>query len=86
MVTVTDNQGDGFIGRLVVERRTDARRRTEGEAPVVAEAFGATQDEVLRRLREIAESETELGMRLDLWNMGHRQQRITGPPRGIEKV
>ena len=83
MITVVPNQGDGVIGRLVVERRIDSTRRVAGEPPVVAEAFGATQEEVLRRLREIAESDNELAMRLDLWSAGYRHQRITGPPRAL---
>lgn len=86
MITVADNHGDGVIGRLLVERRADARRRVAGEPPVIAEAVGATQEEVLRRLKEIAESDSELAMRLDLWNVGYRGQRITGPPRGIPRV
>lgn len=86
MITVADGQGDGVIGRLVIERRSNAKRRTAGEPPVVAEAFGVSQEEVLRRLREIAESDSELSMRLDLWNAGYRNQRITGPPRGIERL
>lgn len=86
MITVADNHGEGVIGRLVVERRADARRRAAGQPPIVAEAAGATQEEVLRRLKEIAESDSELAMRLDLWNIGYRGQRITGPPRGIEKL
>lgn len=83
MITVAENQGDGVIGRLVVERRSDGKRQVAGEAPVIAEAFGTTREEVLRRLREIAESDTELAMRLDLWSAGYRHQRITGPPRGL---
>ena len=83
MITVVPNQGDGVIGRLVVERRIDSTRRVAGEPPVIAEAFGTTQEEVLRRLREIAESDNELAMRLDLWSAGYRHQRITGPPRAL---
>lgn len=86
MITVAESQGDGVVGRLVVERRANAKRRTAGEPPVIAEAFGASQEEVLRRLREIAESDREVSMRLDLWNAGYRNQRITGPARGIEKL
>lgn len=85
-ITVADFHGDGVIGRLVVERRADHTRRSKGEPPIVAEAFGATREEVLRRLREIAESDNELAMRLDLWNAGYRRQRITGPPRGLQKM
>ena len=88
VVTITVVKADegGVVGRLSVERRTDSSRRERGEAPVVAEAFGATQDEVLRRLREIAESDTELAMRLDLWNAGYRRQRLTGPAKEISKA
>ena len=53
------------------------------EVPVLR---GATQEEVLRRLKEIAESDSELAMRLNLWNIGYRGQRITGPLRGIKKA
>lgn len=84
-VTVIESAEGGFIGRLSVERRSDATRRRGGEPPCVAEAYGGTQEEVLRRLREIAESDSELAMRLDLWNAGYRRQRITGPARGIPK-
>lgn len=84
MITV-QAQGDGIVGRLMVERRADESRRV-GEPPVVAEAFGSTREEVLRRLREIAESDEELRVRLDLWNVGYRNQRITGPARGIQRL
>jgi hypothetical protein len=85
MITVAAFE-EGFIGRLSVERRSEEERRAGGEPTVIAEATGATQEEVLRRLREIAESDSELGMRLELWNVGYRRQRLTGPPRGIKRL
>ena len=49
---------DGQVrGILQVERRRDPSRQLFGTAPLIAEATGPTQQDVLRQLRELAEND-----------------------------
>lgn len=60
-------EGAEVVGRLRLERRTDPVRQGSGMPPVIAEARGATRNEVLDRLRSIAESDEQLGGLLEDW-------------------
>jgi len=68
------------VGRLMLERRTDPARRGSGEPPVVAEVRGATRAEVLASLRAVAESEGEVGRRLESWLASRRSADAALPP------
>ena len=71
MVTV-EEQGEGVVGRLHYERRTDPSRRGTGLPPVIAEARGPTQASVLTQLREVAENDAALSEAMEHWNTGRR--------------
>lgn len=62
-----EDEGSEVVGRLRLERRTDPERQSSGMPPVIAEARGATRNEVLARLRSIAESDEQLGDLLEDW-------------------
>jgi hypothetical protein len=68
---------DGQVrGILQVERRRDPTRQLFGTAPLIAEATGATQQDVLRQLRELAENDAEVAARMAEWEAAH-----PSPPR-----
>lgn len=72
-----DVTGDGQVrGILQVERRRDPERQLFGTAPMIAEASGATQQDVLRQLRELAENDAEVSARMAEWEAAH-----PSPPR-----
>jgi hypothetical protein len=58
-------------GILQVERRLDPTRQLLATAPVVARASGSSKDDVLRQLRALAESDTELAMQIAEWEAAH---------------
>ena len=67
---------DGVVhGMLQVERRKEPARQLFGTAPVIARASGATQDDVLRQLRALADDDAELAAQISAWEASH-------PPRG----
>jgi hypothetical protein len=64
--------GEGLVhGVLQVERRRDPERQLFATAPVVAEASGSSKDEVLRKLRALAEDDEELSAHLAAWELEH---------------
>src|SRR5437763_9916787 len=68
---------DGQVrGILQVERRRDPTRQLFGTAPLIAEATGPTQQDVLRQLRELAENDAEVAARMAEWAAAH-----PSPPR-----
>jgi hypothetical protein len=71
---------DGQVrGILQVERRRDVARQLFGTAPMIAEASGATQQDVLRQLRELAENDAEVAARMAEWEATH-------PPKPRDRV
>jgi hypothetical protein len=69
-----DVGGDGRVrGILQVERRRDPERQLFGTAPLIAEASGPTQQDVLRQLRELAENDAEIAARMAEWEAAHPQ-------------
>jgi len=66
MISIDERDPSAVVGHLLMERRTDPARRS-GQPPVLAEVRGATRAEVLASLRTLAESESEVGRRLDAW-------------------
>jgi coenzyme F420-reducing hydrogenase beta subunit len=63
-------------GVLQVERRKESTRQLFATAPVVAEATGSSKDDVLRKLRALAEDDEELSTHLTAWELEH-----PSPPR-----
>ncbi len=82
MISLQDHEREGVIGRLQIERRADPRRREAGEAPIVAEVIGASHDAVLRALRQLAEDDDQLRMRLDAW-IAARPTTVKEAPRRV---
>jgi hypothetical protein len=62
-------------GILQVERRLDPARQLFATAPVVASASGRSKDEVLRRLRTLAENDAELAVQIAAWERGQGARR-----------
>ena len=63
---------EGLVhGVLQVERRKDPARQLFATAPVVAEASGTSKDDVLRKLRALAENDEELSAHLAAWELEH---------------
>ena len=80
MISIDERDPSAVVGHLLVERRTDPTRRS-GQPPVVAEVRGATRAEVLASLRALAESESEVGERLEAWVASRRgSSRATTAP------
>jgi hypothetical protein len=72
-----DVAADGQVrGILQVERRRDPTRQLFTTAPLIAEATGATQQDVLRQLRALAENDAEVAARMAEWEAAH-----PSPPR-----
>ena len=65
-IQVTSRE-DGAHARLVVERRSDPRRRQGHTPPVVAEATGATAADVFDRLHAIARDNVAVARALIRW-------------------
>ena len=59
--------GNPFHGALTVERRSDPERRSGHVPPVVLEADGASPDEVLDRLVEVANNNVAVATALLRW-------------------
>ena len=62
-------------GMLQVERRVDPSRQLFDTAPVVARASGRSKDEVLKKLRTLAENDAELAREIAAWEAAHPSQR-----------
>jgi hypothetical protein len=62
-------------GILQVERRLDPARQLFATAPVVASASGRSKDEVLRRLRTLAENDAELAVQIAAWERRQAARR-----------
>ena len=58
-------------GVLRVERRTDPARQELSTAPIIARATGSSKDDVLRKLRALAEDDTELASQIAAWEAEH---------------
>jgi hypothetical protein len=67
-------------GVLQVERRLDPKRQLFDTAPVVARATGKNKDDVLRKLRTLAENDAELARKLAEWEAAHPPARPAGEP------
>lgn len=65
-------------GMLQVERRLDPTRQLFDTAPVVARASGKNKDDVLKKLRALAENDAELAVKLAAWEASHPSQRKAG--------
>jgi hypothetical protein len=65
-------------GMLQVERRLDPSRQLFDTAPVVARASGRSKDDVLKKLRALAENDAELATKLAEWEAAHPPQRTPG--------
>lgn len=65
-------------GTLQVERRLDPSRQLFATAPVVARATGRSKDDVLKKLRALAENDAELGVQLAAWEAAHPSSRRPG--------
>ena len=79
IITVDERDPKEVVARLQVERRTDASRQRSGEAPLIAEARGASREAVLAELRTLAEDDDELGRRLARWTAMQRRPRTDTP-------
>jgi hypothetical protein len=64
---------------LQVERRADPGRQGGGEPPLIAEARGASRDEVLTELQTLAADDAELARRLARWTAMQRRPRSDTP-------
>ena len=58
-------------GVLRVERRKDPARQQLNTAPIIARATGSSKDEVLRKLRALAEDDAELASQIGAWEAEH---------------
>ena len=65
-------------GMLQVERRLDPSRQLFDTAPVVSRASDRSKDEVLKRLRTLAENDAELAVQLANWEAAHPSSRPAG--------
>ena len=65
-------------GRLQVERRLDPTRQLFDTAPVVARASGKSKDDVLKKLRTLAENDAELAVEIAAWEAAHPSRRKAG--------
>lgn len=79
IITVDERDPKEVVARLQVERRTDPSRQRGGEAPLIAEARGASREAVLAELRTLAEDDDELGRRLSRWTAMQRRPRTDTP-------
>ncbi|HET9011888.1 MAG TPA: hypothetical protein VFN38_08740 [Gemmatimonadaceae bacterium] len=65
-------------GMLQVERRLDPTRQLFDTAPIVARAEGTSKDDVLKKLRTLAENDAELAAKLAEWEALHPSHRKPG--------
>ena len=65
-------------GVLQVERRLDPSRQLFDTAPVVARTSGKSKDEVLKKLRTLAENDAELAVEIAAWEAAHPSRRTSG--------
>jgi hypothetical protein len=72
--------GIPFHGALTVERRSDPERRSGHVPPVVLEADGATPDEVLDRLVEVANNNVAVATALLKWQASRAAGDGEGTP------
>lgn len=72
--------GIPFHGALTVERRSDPERRSGHVPPVVLEAEGATPDEVLDRLVEVANNNVAVATALLKWQASRAPSDGQGTP------
>jgi hypothetical protein len=68
-------------GILQVERRLDPSRQLFDTAPVVARTSGRSKDDVLKKLRTLAENDAELAIEIAAWEAAHPSQRKSGEKR-----
>jgi hypothetical protein len=72
---------EGIVhGMLQVERRLDPNRQLFDTAPVMARATGASKDEVLKKLRSLAENDAELAVQIAAWEQAHPSRRSPREP------
>jgi hypothetical protein len=77
LVSLEIDSEQGMVhGILQVERRVDPTRQLFSTAPTVARASGPTKDDVLRKLRALAEDDAELAREITAWEAAH-----PSPPR-----
>ncbi len=62
----------GYRAQVSVERRGDPKRREGHTPPVIAEASGSTQSDVLRELYEIAADNVAVARGLIQWQARRR--------------
>ena len=74
------HEGVPYYGVLHVERRSDPDRRAGHEPPVIVEAEGRTQDEVLDRLLAIANSNVAVAAALLRWSAARSSADAAGEP------
>jgi hypothetical protein len=72
LVSLDIDDEEGVVhGILQVERRVDPARQLFSTAPIVARASGPTKDDVLRKLRSLAEDDAELARAIGAWEAAH---------------
>ena len=69
-------EGTAHRARLVIERRSDPRRREGHPPPIIVEATGDDPADVFDRLYEIASSNVAIARAIIEWE--ERQQRLGG--------
>jgi hypothetical protein len=80
LVSLEIDQEGVVHGMLQVERRVDPTRQLFDTAPVVARATGRSKDEVLKKLRALAENDAELAVQIAAWEAAHPSRRKPGEP------
>jgi hypothetical protein len=78
LVSLTIDKEGTVHGALQVERRLDPRRQLFDTAPVVARATGKSKDDVLAKLRTLAENDVELRQKLAEWEAANPSRRKAG--------
>ena len=58
-------------GLLQVERRKDPARQQINTAPIIARTTGSSKDDVLKKLRAMAEDDAELASQIAAWEADH---------------
>jgi L-alanine-DL-glutamate epimerase-like enolase superfamily enzyme len=79
IITVDERNPGDVVARLQVERRADSGRQGVGEPPLIAEARGASREEVLTELQALATDDAELARRLARWTAMQRRPRSDTP-------
>jgi hypothetical protein len=78
LVSLEIDQEGVVHGMLQVERRLDPSRQLFDTAPVVARASGKNKDDVLKKLRTLAENDAELAVQIAAWEAAHPSMRKPG--------